>query len=120
MSGDYSEVTCVKCLKHYAAKAETSFLFGFKSYRCPLCGAKTIYPMSSGVRILCWVIVVLFAFGAGIALRGNAIAFPGFITVLAVAMLVYDWFIRGKLESARARAGAEMQRDSGQESKTDS
>lgn len=91
-----SKVTCEHCKKDVEEKPRRTFL-GFQRYVCQSCHKPTIYPLTSGYKIIYWAVIIIFLLALLSQLLQGYIIVPGLLTVGAIIGLIKDNLLQKKI-----------------------
>jgi len=103
-----SQAICTECGSWFHQAARKSFVIGFPSFACPSCGKRFLYPLTSGYRVLYWVMASIFILSLICALSQGATlmvpGIPGIIGIIGIIALPMDARIRARVARAEANA----------------
>jgi DNA-directed RNA polymerase subunit RPC12/RpoP len=95
------DARCSGCLHEFRTRPKRSFM-GFQKLKCPSCGKKVLYPLTTGYRVIYWVLLALMGYSLSLNWSAGRVASPGLIGFAIMAALVNDLRMRRELASPAA------------------
>ncbi len=87
---------CQKCSNKFTQVPKQSFL-GFQKVKCTSCEKKTTYPLTSGYRIIYWILLALMILVIIRTISEGGFAFPGGLGIAIIFALIRDSSIKKKI-----------------------
>jgi hypothetical protein len=90
---------CDKCALDFTSVWKQSLL-GFMKVECPLCRTEHTYPLSTGYRIIYWIILSLSIAGITATFSNGGVRAPGILGIAAAIALAHDFRLKRQFTSA--------------------